>query len=72
MKIVLDIPDEALFSIIRCLKKYEDIEMTLEELKALPKMQQFFKMDISEMYFQDFEEGLFDVDFIEYLGLKKT
>ncbi len=69
MKITIEVPDSALQSIVNCLKEYSDITMTVDELKANPKLVSFLQTDISAMYFQDFQHGLDDIDFVEELGL---
>ncbi len=70
MKITIEIPDSALQSIVDCLKEYSDIRMTVDELKANPKLPAFIQSDLDTMYFEVIEDGLPDVDLVEALGLK--
>jgi len=72
MKITIEVPDSALQNIVVCLKEYSDITMTVDELKANPKLVSFLQTDIGAMYFQDFQHGLDDIDFVEELGLEKA
>lgn len=71
MKITIEIPNRILQAIVDCIEEYSDITITVDELKIHPKLVSFLQTDIGAMYFQDFEHGLEDVDFVEYLGLKK-
>ena len=69
MKITIEIPDNALQTIVDCLKEYSDITMTVDELKANPKLPVFIQSDLDTMYFEVIGDGLPDVDLAEALGL---
>ncbi len=70
MKITIEIPDSALQTIVDCIKEYGDITMTVDELKANPKLPAFIQSDLDTMYFEVIGDGLPDVDLVEALGLE--
>lgn len=70
MKITIEVPDEALQSIVEHLKEYWDVTVTVDELKDNEDLERFIKGDIAIMYFEQFEEGLADVELAEELGLE--
>lgn len=72
MKITIEIPQSALQTIVDCIEECSDVVLTVDELKANPKLEAFFQRDIDAMYFQDFEHGLSDIDFAEDLELEKA
>lgn len=69
MKITIKIPDSALQTIVDCIEEYSNVKLTVEELKANPKLPAFIQSDLDTMYFEDFGDGLADVDLVEDLGL---
>ncbi len=69
MKITIEIPDYALQTIVDCVEGFSGVKITVDELRTNPKLEAFFQRDIGAMYFQDFEHGLADVDFVSELGL---
>ncbi len=72
MKVTIEVPDSALTLIVESLKDYHDVTVTVDELKANPKLPEFIRSDMELMYFDEFENGLHDVDLPEALGLEKT
>ena len=72
MKITIEIPDSALQVIADIAEEYCDITVTVAELKANPKLPAFIQSDLNTMYFEDFGNGLDDVDLAEELGLEKA
>ena len=69
MKITIEIPDRILQAIVDCIEEYSDVVVTIDELKANPKLEAFIQHDLDTMYFEEFAEGLSDVDFVRELGL---
>ncbi len=69
MKIEIEIPQSALQTIVDCILENSDIVVSVDELKANPKLPAFIQNDLDTMYFEDFGDGLDDVDFGEELGL---
>lgn len=71
MKITIKIPDSALKTIVDHIEEYSDgaIKTTVAKLKANPKLVTFIQSDLDTMYFEDFGDGLDDVDVAEALGL---
>ncbi len=70
MKITIDIPDSALTMIVEHLKDYGDVKITVDEIKANPKLPAFIQSDLEIMYFDEFGDGLHNVDLVEALGLE--
>ena len=69
MKIMIEIPQSVLQTIVDCVEEFSGIKLTVDELLANPKFEAFIQNDLNTMYFEEFAEGLSDVDFIEELGL---
>lgn len=69
MKITIEIPQSALQTIVDCILEYSDVVLTVDELKANPKLEAFIQNDLNTMYFEEFAEGLSDVDFVRELDL---
>lgn len=69
MKITIKISNRVLQAIVDCIEEYSDIKITIDELKANPKLESFIQNDLDTMYFEEFAEGLSDVDFVEELDL---
>ncbi|KKM06004.1 hypothetical protein LCGC14_1748330 [marine sediment metagenome] len=72
MKITIEIPEKVLQQIVDTIKEYSDIVLTVEELKANPKLEAFFQSDLDTMYFEEFLNGLDAINFVEDLGLEKA
>ena len=68
MKIEIEIPDEILELMIECMQEYEEVTVTLDELKANPLLTQWFQEDVVTQYFEPFEDGLADCCPAEGLG----
>lgn len=69
MKITIEIPQSILQAIVDCIEEYSDVKITVDELKANPKLEAFIQNDLNTMYFEEFADGLYNVDFAEALGL---
>ena len=69
MKITIEIPQSVLQTIVDCILEYSDIMISVEELKANPRLPAFIQNDLDTMYFEEFGDGLADVDFVAELGL---
>lgn len=71
MKITIKISDRILQTIVDCIKE-SNVTITVAELKANPKLAALIQHDLDTMYFEDFADGLYDVDFVEALGLESS
>ena len=69
MKITIEIPQKVLQAIVDTIEEFSDVKITVDELLANPKLEAFIQNDLDTMYFEEFGDGLADVDFVTELGL---
>jgi len=70
MKMEIEVPDRVFQKMVDWLKEYEHTTVTIDELKANPKVAEFIRNDLEIMYWDDFEDGLENLSLCEELGIK--
>ena len=68
MKIEVEITDDFLQKICTWMEDYEDITVTVEELKANPKLADFLKYDIELLYHENGSDGFENMSLADDLG----
>ena len=68
LKIEVEIHDEILKLLVDGMEEYEQVTVTLDELKKNPKLTEWFQEDLVTQYFEPFEDGLADCCPAEGLG----
>jgi len=70
MKITIEIPEKVLQMIVDILKE-DDIVITVDELKANPKLEGIIQSDLETMYFEPFADGIDAINWADELGLEE-
>ena len=70
MKMEIEVPDRVFQKMVDWLKEYEHTTVTIDELKANPKVAEFIRNDLEIMYWDDFEDGLENLSLCEELGIE--
>lgn len=68
MKIEIEISDDYIQDICDWLERYDDVKVTVEDLKANPKLVEFLQVDCETLYHEHGNDGYENMDMAEELG----
>ncbi len=67
-RISITVPDSVYEKISKWMHNYDEVDVTVDELRKNPKVLRFIEYDINVMYWEQFDEGFENMDLADELG----